>query len=555
VDGGGNDISQDDLMNLASAPVLAHSATELKFNLGGGIHLTMDGTGFGGFDANGVPTTGTVTSFQVTDSGTLDTKFANFSIAFSTLWGFVKEGDVTSFQNALFAGDDSFLSKNALASDDGADNLSGFGGNDSFNMTNAVAGAFATIGGGAGNDVVRYGGNYNPAHDAIDGGAGSDKLFLTGNYSVGITLAALTSVEQIVLGAQHNYTLTSIDANVAEGAVLTINGYAVGGSVAAEAGAGTQAVQPIGTSVNFNGSAETDGRFVLDGGTANDVFTGGANSDTFNLNEGGSDIAHGNGGNDVFSMGATFDPFDQIDGGAGKDTIKLDGDYSAGITLAANTMFAVETLTVAAGHNYNLTTNNGNVASGGTLTVDASALSGANTLTFNGQAETDGKFVIVGGAGHDTLTGGTGNDKITGGTAADHINGGGGNDTFIYLHNSDSLGSANGGPAGSGFDTIAALNFAHIHFDLWFTVASVSAEVVGGNLQQPLFDTNLGTALNSSHLAAHGAVLFAPSSGDYNGHLFLVVEVNGTAGYQSGDLVFDVTGAANLSHLTAATFI
>lgn len=39
------------------------------------------------------------------------------------------------------------------------------------------------------------------------------------------------------------------------------------------------------------------------------------------------------------------------------------------------------------------------------------------------------------------------------------------------------------------------------------------------------------------------AVLFTPDSGTLSGHTFLIVDINGTAGYQaSADLVADITG-------------
>jgi hypothetical protein len=49
-----------------------------------------------------------------------------------------------------------------------------------------------------------------------------------------------------------------------------------------------------------------------------------------------------------------------------------------------------------------------------------------------------------------------------------------------------------------------------------------------------------GTA---NHLAAHHAILFRPNAGSYAGQYFLVVDVNGHAGYDAGaDLVFHLTG-------------
>ena len=120
--------------------------------------------------------------------------------------------------------------------------------------------------------------------------------------------------------------------------------------------------------LTFNGWAELDGKFSFTGGAGNDVLTGGSGADFFALSGGGNDIANGgNGvGNDTFNFGAAFTASDQVNGGAGTDTLTLNGDYSAGVTLAANTMVGVETIGLSAGHSYKLTTDDANVASGQT---------------------------------------------------------------------------------------------------------------------------------------------------------------------------------------------
>src|SRR5262249_48562873 len=150
----------------------------------------------------------------------------------------------------------------------------------------------------------------------------------------------------------------------------------------------------------------------------------------FDLSHGGADTAQGGGGNDTFTLGATLNSADNIDGGTGSDALSLNGDY-AGLVFEATTIVNVETLQLAGGHSYNLTTDDGNVASGQTLSVDASALGAADALVFNGAEETDGGFAFVGGAGNDTLTGGAQADTFDlshGGTDAAH--GGDGDDVF-----------------------------------------------------------------------------------------------------------------------------
>ncbi len=105
------------------------------------------------------------------------------------------------------------------------------------------------------------------------------------------------------------------------------------------------------------------------------------------------------GGNDTFTLAATLTASDSLDGGSGSDTLTLNGDYSAGLTFGAATVVNIELLQLAAGHSYNFTTNDGNVASGATMAVDGSALGAGDVLTFNGTAETGRLLSIAGGAG------------------------------------------------------------------------------------------------------------------------------------------------------------
>ncbi|HEX3675679.1 MAG TPA: calcium-binding protein [Rhizomicrobium sp.] len=289
----------------------------------------------------------------------------------------------------------------------GNDVLTGGSSNDIFDLK---YGGNDTASGGGGHDVFEMGSTFNGA-DRIDGGAGDDTVELTGmGGASSITFGATTmvNVETLLLDTGHNYTMTTNDATVAAGATLLVRGENI----------------DAGHSLVFNGAAETDGSFIIRGGAGNDTLTGGAQADTFNLLTGGNDKVHGGGGDDTIAMGATLTAADCLDGGAGNDTVTLNGDYSAGVVFGATTLTNVETLSLAAGHSYNLTTNDANVAAGATLTVDGSALGASDSLVFNGAAETDGKFAITGGAGDDFITLSTGvfaNGAVDGGAGADTL--------------------------------------------------------------------------------------------------------------------------------------
>src|SRR4029079_16834561 len=157
--------------------------------------------------------------------------------------------------------------------------------------------------------------------------------------------------------------------------------------------------------------------------------------------------------------GGEFTAADSINGGTGFDELLLDGNKygGAGIAFTATPLVGVERITLAAGHDYSLTTHNATVALGQVLFIDGTALGASDNLAVDGALEADGSFDITGGATSDSLTGGSGagvfrialdgNDFVSGGggadvivagaafTAADSIDGGAGLDTLALSGN------------------------------------------------------------------------------------------------------------------------
>lgn len=170
---------------------------------------------------------------------------------------------------------------------------------------------------------------------------------------------------------------------------------------------------------------------VYNGTTGDDSFTGSSAADIFNMADGGSDTVVGGGGLDKFYFGASFDATDQIVGG-GSGTVYLDGDYSAGLDIAASNMKGVADLILAEGHGYHLTFANGVVAAATTMQVfapggaylDASgdAIGGNYEVYFSG-----GGATFIGGAGVDTVHLARSQDA-----RGDHLVGGQGQDV-LYL--------------------------------------------------------------------------------------------------------------------------
>jgi hypothetical protein len=300
--------------------------------------------------------------------------------------------------------------------------------------------------GGSGDDRFNMGASLD-AGDRLDGGDGRDVVFLRGDYSAGVVLQDQTiqNIESIRLGRGFDYKLTLADGNVAAGAKLTVDAAALG----------------AGNSLHFDGSAETDGSFkimggagndLLIGGAGNDVFIGGAGADVLDLSHGGHDNADGGTGDDTFDAGAALTAGDIVNGGAGNDTLVLSGDYSDGLILGAATIQQVETLKFDAGHDYNLTSNDANVAIHATLIVDASALGPHDTVSFVGTAETNGSFVFMGGKGGNFFSGGSGVDQFD--FVASKFNegtGGGGNDIFSFGGDNANVDQIDGG---SGSNTL-----------------------------------------------------------------------------------------------------
>ncbi|HZZ12463.1 MAG TPA: bluetail domain-containing putative surface protein [Paraburkholderia sp.] len=165
------------------------------------------------------------------------------------------------------------------------------------------------------------------------------------------------------------------------------------------------------------------------------------------------------------------------------------------------------------------------------------AVDAATTVTINGTSGNDslttnaGTFVVNGGGGADTFTLGAGHS-----------------DQFVYNAASDST--------GTNFDTIHNFNTQVDSFSFNFAVTGVDVAVHTGALDSGAnFDAELAADIGAGQLGSHHAVLFTATSGSLAGHTFLIVDANGTAGYQAGqDYVIDVTGGQHLGTLSTADF-
>ncbi len=184
----------------------------------------------------------------------------------------------------------------------------------------------------------------------------------------------------------------------------------------------------VGTADEFGGSAGPDHLIGTDG------------DDTFDVSQGGHDTVEGGAGNDTVYFGAAFSGSDRVDGGANTlfdsngDTIELEGDYSAGVTIGPHTLANVEEVILdganlgGGGGSYSIKLNDASVAAGGYMFWEGLQFStGTDHFDINGSAETDGDLSLqTFGCGTDHLTGGGGNDFINGGVSGDDVLDGGG---------------------------------------------------------------------------------------------------------------------------------
>jgi Ca2+-binding RTX toxin-like protein len=294
------------------------------------------------------------------------------------------------------------------------------------------------------------------------------------------------------------------------------------------------------------------GNDLLSGGTGNDTVFGGDGDDTV-TGDSGNDNLDGGDGRDTLDFSATTQGV----------TVNIFAHTATGAEIGSDTIFNFETVLGGLGND----TITGSVANdilmGGDGNDTINAFDGDDTLDggtgadhLNGghNADTayggDGKDTVKGNDGNDTLYGGADNDLIVGGQGADVLNGGGGHDLFKY--------GDNGGVSQStsvNYDVLDEFNAAEDHIGVWFNVGGIDTAIATGRLDNATYDADLSAAVNATTMAAGHAVFFTPDSGSDAGELYLIVDVNGVAGYQaSQDLVFEFDDATNMGSFSVANF-
>ena len=392
-----------------------------QFTLPSGALLTLNADGSYSYDPNGA------FAYLVSPATAAATGAVN-STATDTFTYTITGGD-TATVTVTITGEDGPGSR--LMGDSGNNDITGTHDPHLFDLRQGGDDSASGLGS---RDVFYFGGAFTE-NDSVDGGGDADIVILQGDYAAGVTITGVSNLGNLgsislfsnvndlyggADGSPNGYNLTSVDGNVAAGEILKINGYGLG----------------AGENLTFDGSAETDGAFRIYGGRGVDDLTGGARNDNF-----------------VFGHGGHFSPGDSVDGGGGYDVVYLRGDYMIDFNApgwGASTFAGIESIglisfadtDLASGgdgeFDYALTWDDDLLGAGQLITINGSRLGEAESMAFNGMAETDGRFRIFGGGGQDDLRGGLQDDLIYGGFGGDNLYGGGGNDIFRYQSVDDS---------------------------------------------------------------------------------------------------------------------
>ena len=278
--------------------------------------------------------------------------------------------------------------------------LEGLGGNDRFNMVDALVSPLVrntTVLGGEGSDTIDYSSRTTDLHFIIDP-SGNGAGMTSGPQADGIF-----DVETVIGGAGNDsFGYRAFDEPTG-GVPVAYRFEGRGGNDsfrdAVQRGGAFEAVTMLGGDGNDSFANDSDDRFT------NEFYFGEAGNDSVTVYKSNRGV---------------------IDGGSGSDTIHFSGsleeqnaDESAGVSDFPNFENATKsfgTLFGNDGANQLSLFGPGTVHGGG----------GNDTIVGNGNDQ-----LLLGEGGNDSISGGEGSDTLDGGTGTDTLDGGGGNDTLL----------------------------------------------------------------------------------------------------------------------------
>ena len=397
--------------------------------LSSGAMLTLNADGSYSYDPNGA------FDYLITAADAAATGAVNDSATDSFTYTLASGGSATvtiTITGLASAGDE-------LRGDSGDNVIADTIGLDLFRLDQ---GGDDTASGQSGGDVFEFGDAFDE-FDSIDGGAGTDELRLAGDYwtvPIFFLPTTLSNVERIVLAGGFSYDLTIDDANLGAGQHLTVDGSAL---------APTEELW-------FDGSDESNARFLLIGGGCDDVLIGG----------GGRDTLIGNTG------------FNYLDGFGGIDTVDYSGAGGA-VDVDLGDEFASD---------------NGYGQFDILVDIENAIGSAFDDLIFGSGVANR----LEGGAGADQLQSLAGNDWLDGGSGADVMLGGADDDTYIVDDAGDQLVELDGGGTDLVRSLVTFVLPAHVENLTLTGAAAVNAtgnalaNVLKGNGQANVLDGGAG---------------------------------------------------------------
>ena len=371
-----------------------------------------------------------------------------------------------------------------------------------------------SISGGAGADIFTIATASFTSIDTIAGGDGDDILTLSNDATVvDADFTNVTSIKTLTTGTNIDFTSLKLGTNAAAAGVSVIDGSSHNGAMTVTGEAG------------FSNALEIQ----LDTGIDMDD----------NI-----DMSLSSGAITITQTTAQLHAEDTIKGGTGTgDVLKLTADDG---TATTTLMTGVETITIVDATNKSATVvmgaNDTQIASGKTLTVNASGLTTTNVFAFTGtESETDGNVSVTGAGGADTLTGTAGNDTLVGGAGIDSLTGGSGDDSYtggsgVDIYNLGTQSQADGDTItdfATGEDIVISLDYSAIGSGVSVQADRASAGVA---------NSALATTLSS----IRGSYVYDTTNSK------LVVDVNGDQAITSSDISVTINAASTAANTIAA---
>ncbi|MDC0336118.1 hypothetical protein OAN24_04420 [Pseudodesulfovibrio sp.] len=350
-----------------------------------------------------------------------------------TVWG--DDGDDT----LLFNTGDVVSGESILGGNLGAD-----AGTDSIVVLSSTDFSAGTIDGIenvqlANNTTATFNETHNFEAWAVTGGSGSETFQLNIDGSGGsldVSSMTFSSVENVILqgsSATDTYTVTSdvteISGNGGSDEVITsedvnFSSMTISGISAFEFQSGSSTA-----TFDLAQASEATSTITGSGGMTINGTSGDDSLDLSGLNVsgyGGTLSVNLSGGNDTLDLGTNLPSDLIVDGGSGNDVLKYTGTAAQSTEL--NNVNFVETV-IFGNAATNILFSADGADSGTTMALDASALTSANTFTFDAATNSANKyFNITGGGGDDIIETSFNADTISGGDGADDIMTGDGDD-------------------------------------------------------------------------------------------------------------------------------